>query len=64
MTSAITFFAQAWCVARRGPLFSALFQPLCTVIVTVLGYIFLHEDLYLGRYSYYNHNYKKKNNLI
>ncbi|XP_042063007.1 WAT1-related protein At4g30420-like [Salvia splendens] len=48
MTSAITFFAQAWCVARRGPLFSALFQPLCTVIVTVLGYIFLHEDLYLG----------------
>ncbi|KAL1563539.1 WAT1-related protein-like protein [Salvia divinorum] len=48
MTSAITFFAQAWCVARRGPLFSALFQPLCTVIVTLLGYIFLHEDLYLG----------------
>ncbi|XP_057767227.1 WAT1-related protein At4g30420-like isoform X2 [Salvia miltiorrhiza] len=51
MTSAITFFAQAWCVARRGPLFSALFQPLCTVIVTVFGYIFLHEDLYTGRCS-------------
>ncbi|GFQ08402.1 wat1-related protein at4g30420, partial [Phtheirospermum japonicum] len=48
LASAITFFAQAWCIARRGPLFSAMFNPLCTVIVTVFACIFLHEELYTG----------------
>ncbi|KAL3623869.1 hypothetical protein CASFOL_032685 [Castilleja foliolosa] len=48
LASAITFFAQAWCIARRGPLFSAMFNPLCTVIVTVLACLFLHEELYTG----------------
>ncbi|KAK6151517.1 hypothetical protein DH2020_014152 [Rehmannia glutinosa] len=42
------FFAQAWCIAKRGPLFSAMFNPLCTVIVTVLACIFMHEELYTG----------------
>ncbi|KAG8367671.1 hypothetical protein BUALT_Bualt16G0097200 [Buddleja alternifolia] len=49
LVSAVTFFGQAWCIARRGPLFSAMFNPLFTVIVTVLGCIFLHEELYVGR---------------
>ncbi|KAI3446685.1 hypothetical protein Pfo_003350 [Paulownia fortunei] len=48
LASAVTFFAQAWCIARRGPLFSAMFNPLCTIIVTVLACIFLHEELYTG----------------
>ncbi|KAL8502336.1 hypothetical protein ACS0TY_021467 [Phlomoides rotata] len=48
MTSAITFFAQAWCISRKGPLFTAMFQPLSTVIVTVLACIFMHEELYTG----------------
>ncbi|XP_012841042.1 PREDICTED: WAT1-related protein At4g30420-like [Erythranthe guttata] len=46
--SAVTFFAQAWCIARRGPLFSAMFNPLCTVIVTVFACVFVHEELYTG----------------
>ncbi|KAK6151490.1 hypothetical protein DH2020_014125 [Rehmannia glutinosa] len=48
LTSAVTYFAQAWCIARRGPLFSAMFNPLGTVIVTILACILLHEELYTG----------------
>ncbi|KAK4431919.1 WAT1-related protein [Sesamum alatum] len=48
LASAVTFFAQAWCIAKRGPLFSAMFNPLCTVIVTLFACIFMHEELYTG----------------
>ncbi|XP_051143242.1 WAT1-related protein At4g30420-like [Andrographis paniculata] len=48
LTSAVTFFGQAWCTSRRGPLFAALFNPLCTVIVTIIASIFMHEELYSG----------------
>ncbi|CAA0820008.1 WAT1-related protein [Striga hermonthica] len=46
--SAVTFFAQAWCLPRRGPLFSAMFHPLTTVIVAIVACTFLHEMLYVG----------------
>ncbi|GMY35503.1 WAT1-related protein At4g30420-like isoform X1 [Fagus crenata] len=46
--SAVTFFVQAWCISQRGPLFSAMFNPLCTVITTIVASIFLHEELYVG----------------
>lgn len=48
LTSAITFFAQAWCISRTGPVFSAMCMPLSTVIITVIGCIFMHEELYTG----------------
>lgn len=47
---AVSFFLQAWCVSRKGPLFSALFNPLSTVIVTFFGALYLKEQTYLGRY--------------
>ncbi|KAI5557166.1 hypothetical protein BDE02_18G085000 [Populus trichocarpa] len=46
--SGISFFVQAWVISQRGPLFSAMFNPLCTVIVTILAAIFLHEEIYTG----------------
>ncbi|KAJ6914246.1 hypothetical protein NC651_016492 [Populus alba x Populus x berolinensis] len=46
--SGLSFFVQAWVICQRGPLFSAMFNPLCTVIVTVLAAIFLHEEIYTG----------------
>ncbi|KAI3909580.1 hypothetical protein MKW98_013997 [Papaver atlanticum] len=46
--SAFSFFVQAWCISLRGPLFSAMFNPLCTVIVTILACLILHEELYTG----------------
>ncbi|XWS73163.1 hypothetical protein CRYUN_Cryun02cG0102100 [Craigia yunnanensis] len=45
---AVSFLVQAWCISRRGPLFSAMFNPLCTVIVTIFTAIFLHEETYTG----------------
>lgn len=48
MGSAVLFFLQAWCISQRGPLFSAMFNPLFTVIATVLGAILLHEEIYVG----------------
>ncbi|XVE98669.1 hypothetical protein REPUB_Repub03eG0127300 [Reevesia pubescens] len=45
---AVSFFAQAWCISRRGPLFCAMFNPLCTVIVTIFAAIFLHEETSTG----------------
>ncbi|WCJ30187.1 nodulin MtN21 /EamA-like transporter family protein [Euphorbia peplus] len=46
--SGVAFFVQAWCISIRGPLFSAMFNPLSTVIVTILAALFLHEQIYLG----------------
>ncbi|TYH14988.1 hypothetical protein ES288_A05G008400v1 [Gossypium darwinii] len=46
--SGVSFFVQAWCIAQRGPLFSAMFNPLCTVIATILAALLLHEEIYVG----------------
>ncbi|KAG9154620.1 hypothetical protein Leryth_022707 [Lithospermum erythrorhizon] len=46
--SAISFFGQAWCISRRGPLFSATFSPLNTVIATILAPLIYNEKVYLG----------------
>ncbi|XP_058111550.1 WAT1-related protein At4g30420-like [Magnolia sinica] len=48
MGSGILFYVQSWCISKRGPLFSAMFNPLCTVIVTISACDFLHEELYVG----------------
>ncbi|CAH8275095.1 unnamed protein product [Arabidopsis lyrata] len=45
---AISFFLQAWVVSQKGPLFSALFNPLSAVIVTFFGALYLKEQTYLG----------------
>ncbi|KAK8962430.1 WAT1-related protein [Platanthera guangdongensis] len=46
--SAISYFVQSWCISIRGPLFSAMFSPLCTVITSVFASILLNEQLYAG----------------
>ncbi|KAL5773035.1 hypothetical protein ACOSP7_012652 [Xanthoceras sorbifolium] len=48
IVSGLQFFIQAWCMSRRGPLFSAMFNRLCTVITTILAALFLHEKIYTG----------------
>ncbi|KAF7152319.1 hypothetical protein RHSIM_Rhsim01G0012700 [Rhododendron simsii] len=47
--SAFSYFVQAWCISRRGPLFAAMFNPLGTVITTFFAAILLHEEIYTGR---------------
>ncbi|KAJ0697774.1 putative EamA domain-containing protein [Helianthus annuus] len=46
--SGISIFAQSWIIQKRGPVFSAMFNPLNTVIVTIFASIFLREQIYLG----------------
>ncbi|KAL3535282.1 hypothetical protein ACH5RR_003743 [Cinchona calisaya] len=48
---AISFFAQSWCISRRGPLFPAMFNPLCTVIVTFFAFTFFQEEMYVGSFG-------------
>ncbi|XP_010448038.1 PREDICTED: WAT1-related protein At4g28040-like isoform X3 [Camelina sativa] len=45
---AVTFFLQAWVVSQKGPLFSALFNPLSAIITTFFGALYLQEKTYLG----------------
>ncbi|XP_050216233.1 WAT1-related protein At4g30420-like isoform X2 [Mercurialis annua] len=46
--SGVSFVVQAWCISKRGPLFSAMFNPLSTLIATFLASLFLHEQIYMG----------------
>nr|CAB3457102.1 unnamed protein product [Digitaria exilis] len=49
--SGVVFYLQSWCISVRGPLYSAMFTPLCTVITTALSAIVLHEELHIGRHG-------------
>ncbi|CAL5064299.1 unnamed protein product [Urochloa decumbens] len=46
--SGVVFYLQSWCISVRGPLYSAMFTPLCTVVTTALSAIVLHEELHIG----------------
>uniref|UniRef100_A0A0D9XDX4 EamA domain-containing protein n=1 Tax=Leersia perrieri TaxID=77586 RepID=A0A0D9XDX4_9ORYZ len=46
--SGVTFYLQSWSISVRGPLYSAMFNPLCTVVTTVVAAAFLHEVLHIG----------------
>ncbi|KAL6846538.1 hypothetical protein ACP4OV_023986 [Aristida adscensionis] len=46
--SSVNFCLQTWCISVRGPLYTAMFMPLSTVMTTVLAAIFLHEELHMG----------------
>ena len=43
---------------RRGPVFYTAFNPLCTVIVAILGSIIFAEEMNLGRLIV-NHKYQQ-----
>ncbi|TVU09617.1 hypothetical protein EJB05_43101, partial [Eragrostis curvula] len=46
--SGVTFYLQSWCISVRGPLYSATFSPLATVITTAFSAAILGEDLRVG----------------
>ncbi|XP_030477866.2 WAT1-related protein At4g28040 [Cannabis sativa] len=48
IVASLSFTLQTWCVSQRGPVFSAIFNPLATVITTIIATSFLHEELYIG----------------
>lgn len=48
--SGIAYCVQGVVMKERGPVFVTAFNPLCMVIVAVLGTIILNEAIDLGRY--------------
>ncbi|CAN6167014.1 unnamed protein product [Urochloa humidicola] len=46
--SGVTFYLQSWSISVRGPLYSAMFNPLSTVITTVFAAVVLREELHVG----------------
>lgn len=46
--SGANFFLQSWCIAVKGPLYSAIFTPLSAVITATLSTLFLNEQLHVG----------------
>ncbi|KAI4294999.1 hypothetical protein MLD38_040727 [Melastoma candidum] len=46
--SSVSYYLQAWCIKKRGPLFSALFNPLATVITAAFAAVLLHEEIFAG----------------
>jgi hypothetical protein len=39
---------QIWCIDRGGALFTAIFQPVQTVMVAILASVILGDELYTG----------------
>ncbi|KAK7284223.1 hypothetical protein RJT34_18965 [Clitoria ternatea] len=48
--SGMAYYIQGAVMKERGPVFVTTFNPLCMVIVAIMGFFFLAEQMYLGRF--------------
>ncbi|KAL3734206.1 hypothetical protein ACJRO7_023537 [Eucalyptus globulus] len=48
VASGIAFAVQIWCIDRGGPVFVAMYQPVQTLVVTIMASMALGEQFYLG----------------
>ncbi|CAI9762719.1 unnamed protein product [Fraxinus pennsylvanica] len=46
--SGIVTYIQLWCTEEKGPVFVTMFNPLSTLLVAILAYFVLGENLYVG----------------
>lgn len=49
--SGVNFYLQSWCTSVRGPLYPAMFTPVCTVLTTAVAAAVHREALHIGRYE-------------
>lgn len=54
MCSAFAIFVQAWCIHKKGPVFVAIFDLVCTVVAAILQYFVLRDNLNTGWSAYKN----------
>ncbi|GAU34703.1 hypothetical protein TSUD_29440 [Trifolium subterraneum] len=47
--SGLAYYLQGVVMKARGPVFVTAFSPLCMVIVAIMGYFLLAEQMFLGR---------------
>ncbi|KAF5934218.1 hypothetical protein HYC85_030389 [Camellia sinensis] len=48
VSSGIVISLQTWCICKGGPVFVAIFQPVQTVLVAIMAFAILGDQLYLG----------------
>ncbi|KAK9071280.1 hypothetical protein SSX86_009848 [Deinandra increscens subsp. villosa] len=48
ISSGVVLWLQTWCIQKGGPVFVAVFQPVQTVLVAIMAFAILHDQLYLG----------------
>ncbi|KAL8132635.1 WAT1-related protein At3g18200 isoform X1 [Apium graveolens] len=48
VASGIVISLQTWCIYKGGPVFVAIFQPVQTVLVAIMAFIILGDQLYSG----------------
>ncbi|KAH6559044.1 hypothetical protein KP509_1Z030400 [Ceratopteris richardii] len=48
VASGLVFSLQMWCVQKGGAVITAVYQPVQTIIVAVLTFLFLRDDFFLG----------------
>ncbi|KAL5752003.1 hypothetical protein ACOSQ2_022510 [Xanthoceras sorbifolium] len=48
LSSGLTVVLMAWCIAKRGPLFVSVFNPLMLLVTAVASSVVLQENLHLG----------------
>lgn len=46
--SGLTFSITSWIIQRKGPLYVSIFTPLLLIIVAIVSWTLLHEQLYVG----------------
>lgn len=49
VASGIVFSLQTWCIHKGGPVVVAVFQPLQTLLVAIMAFLILGDQLYSGR---------------
>ncbi|RLN29369.1 hypothetical protein C2845_PM05G09960 [Panicum miliaceum] len=49
VVTGVTYYLQAWCVELKGPVFLAVWTPLCFVFTVFCSSFFLGEIVHLGR---------------
>uniref|UniRef100_A0A0D3GBX4 EamA domain-containing protein n=1 Tax=Oryza barthii TaxID=65489 RepID=A0A0D3GBX4_9ORYZ len=49
MGSGVGYVLMTWCVEKRGPVFTSAFIPIIQIMVAIIDFFYLHENLYLGR---------------
>nr|XP_018623211.1 WAT1-related protein At3g18200-like isoform X2 [Nicotiana tomentosiformis] len=48
INSGVVYSLVTWCIQKGGPVLTATFQPLQTVVVAVMAFVFLGDQLYSG----------------
>lgn len=46
--SGVGYVIMTWCVEKRGPVFTSSFIPIIQIMVAIIDFFFLHENIYLG----------------